>query len=98
VFVLSCGKQFGVNVLAAEGMWPKSPLARLCAQPAQQAISSFCALCSPTRASDVSTRCGEDEVLVRQHSTTLSASPPRDVFYLSFMSARQGEQLVRAGD
>ena len=25
------------------------PLARLCAQPAQQAISSFCALCSPTR-------------------------------------------------
>jgi len=40
-----------------------------------------------------------DEVLVRQHSTTLSASPPRDVsFYLSFMSARQGEQLVRAGD
>ena len=49
MFVLSCGKQFGVNVLAADGMWPKSPLARLCAQPAQQAISSFCALCSPTR-------------------------------------------------
>ena len=99
MFVFSCGKQFGVNVLAAEGMWPKSPLARLCAQPAQQAINSFCALCSPTRASDVSTRCVEDEVLVRQHSTTLRASPPRDVsFYLSFVSARQGEQLVRAGD
>ena len=67
---LSFGKQFGVNVLAAEGMWPKSPLAWLCAQPAQQAISSFCALCSPTRASDVSRRCVEDEVLVRQHSTS----------------------------